>query len=154
MILLVCPKRKSLILTLIILFAMHSHPEAPVESPSLQKTVATKRTRNLTITITNAKGVFNGGENRFCIQFQERPRREPILISNVSVAFRELVGRIEEQPIGAVLGETHNGEYCGHVDLGRQYYDPSSYYLFVRYSHNGNKISQLLFVTAIGGSRK
>jgi hypothetical protein len=160
MFLLTYPKRlrmkfpsKSFIPMLIILFATSALPEGHVQGVPIQKPVAVKRTRELTITIVNGKGKFTGGENRFCVQFHTRATQEPVSVSNVSAEFRQLVGRIVERPIEAALIEAHRGEYCGQADLGKLYYDPSSYYLFVHYVDNGRKNSQRVFVTAISRDR-
>jgi hypothetical protein len=145
---------KSFIPMLVILFAMPALPERPEQGSSVPKTVASKRTRDLTITIINTEGTFIGGENRFCVEFHDPATQSPVSVSKVSADFRQLVGRIVEPPIRADVRETKPGEFCGRVDLGTQYYDPSSYHLFVHYVEGGRKHSQWLFVTATSRHRK
>jgi hypothetical protein len=116
--------------------------------------VASKRTKDMVITIT-ADGRLTAGENSVCVNFQKRGTVEPVAITNVTVDFRLLVGRIEEQPIRSALVEGEKGEYCGRVDLGKLYYDPSSYYVFVHFTDDrGKKRTQRLFVSAISRPRK
>jgi hypothetical protein len=143
---------KQLIAKLIILTAMLFLAEllvARVAVPSsTQLTVASKRTRNLVITIMSADGRLTGGENSFCVEFRNRATQEPIAVLNVAVDFTLLVGRIQEQPIRVPLVEDQNSQYCGRVNLGKQYYDPASYYIFVHYADStGKKRKQRLFVS-------
>ncbi|HUE56730.1 MAG TPA: hypothetical protein VMO76_12920, partial [Candidatus Udaeobacter sp.] len=68
---------------------------------------------------------------------------------NVAAEFSLLVGRIEEKPIVAHLSQKGTGEYCGDIDLGRQYYSPSSYYVFVRYIDPANNKRKKRFFVAV-----
>jgi hypothetical protein len=71
--------------------------------------------------------------------FQKRGTEEPIDAQNVSVDFILLVGRIQEEPLRAKITQEAAGRYCGYVNLGTQYYSPSSYYAFVRYIDSTHK---------------
>jgi hypothetical protein len=118
--------------------------------PQGENAVASKRTKNLVVTITGPDGRLKGGENSFCVVFQKRETGEPVDVQNASVEFTLLVGRIEEKPIRAQLTEEHTGRYCGHVNLGKQYYVPASYYAFVLYTDAvGKKRKTRLFVSII-----
>ena len=110
--------------------------------------IASKQTRDVVITITNADGKLRGGDNDLCALFERRETREPVAVQNVSVDFTLLVGRIQEQPIRAPLPQDQSGRYCGHVNLGKQYYVPASYYAFVRYTDiDGKKRKERLFLS-------
>ena len=104
-----------------------------------EMTVASKRTNDLVITITSADGRLKSGENSLCVVFQKRGTGKPVDVHNVSVDFTLLVGRIQEEPIRAHLTNDQMGHYCGHVDLGKQYYIPASYYAFVFYTDAGGQ---------------
>ena len=120
----------------------------PIRASSVEKTVTSKRTRDLVITVMSADGTLSAGENSLCVKFQTRATQEPVAVSNVSVDFTLLVGRIEEQPIRGALVQDRKGRYCGTVNLGKQYYDPSNYYVFVRYTDAaGKRRKQRLFVS-------
>jgi len=114
----------------------------------MEMTIASKRTRDLIITITSADGRLKDGENSFCVVFQKRGTEELVDVRNVSVEFTLLVGRIQEQPIKGRLTEHQTGRYCGQVNLGRRYYAPATHYAFVRYTDGaGKKRKQRLFVS-------
>lgn len=126
----------------------------PSRASSVEKTVTSKRTRDLVITITSRDGTLAAGQNSLCVKFQKRATQEPVAVSNVSVDFTLLVGRIEERPIRGPLIQVQNGQYCGTVNLGKQYYDPSNYYVFVRYTDaTGKTRRQRLFVSIHGRAR-
>jgi len=115
---------------------------------STRLTVASKRTKDLVITIMSADGRLTGGENSFCVEFRNRATQEPVAVLNITVDFTLLVGRIQEEPIKVPLVESQKGQYCGQVNLGKQYYIPASYYAFVRYTDGaGKKRKQRLFVS-------
>ncbi len=113
-----------------------------------EKTIATKRAGSMVITLTNETGKLTSGENHFCVLFQSAVPTDAIDIQDVTVDFRLLVGRIEEKPRTAHLSQSGAGRYCGLINLGLQYYSPSSYYAFVRYvDATGKKKSARLFLT-------
>jgi len=111
-------------------------------------TVASKRTKDLVITITSADGRLKDGENSFCVVFQKRGTEDLVDVRNVSVDFTLLVGRIQEKPIKGRLTEHLTGRYCGQVNLGKQFDVPASYYAFVRYTDGaGKRKRQRLFLS-------
>lgn len=99
--------------------------------PPPEKTVASKRTKELIITIINADGRLKSGENRFCAVFQRAETKEFLDLQSVSVEFTLLVGRIQEKPIRTQLVRDRMGHFCGDVNLGKQYYVPATYHVFV-----------------------
>jgi hypothetical protein len=135
---------------LIALLLMMAGPFVLVESllarqnavPAAEMRIASKRTKDLITTITSADGRLTGGENSFCVAFQKRETEEPVDVQNVSVEFALLVGRIEEKPMRAQLTRDRVGRNCGHANLGKQYYDPASYYAFVLYADAAGKKSK------------
>jgi hypothetical protein len=124
-------------------FAVASTPEDVRE-----KTIASRRTGNLVIALANDIGKLTPGENDFCVLFQSNSSSAAIDIREVSVDFTLLVGRIHEAPITAHLSQNGADRYCGHIDLGPQYYRPASYYAVVRYVEvTGKKKSARLSLT-------
>ena len=108
----------------------------------------------MVITITGSDGRLKDGENNFCVVFQKRETGEAVDLQKVSVEFALLVGRIEEEPIRVQLTGDRVGQYCGHVDLGKQYYVPASYYAFVVYTDaTGKKRKERLFLS-VGGAQR
>ena len=127
----------------------------PARGSSIAKAVTSKRTRDLVITIMSADGALTAGENDLCVKFQKRATQEPVAVTNVSADFTLLVGRIEERPIRGALVQVQSGQFCGTVNLGKQYYDPANYYVFVRYSDaTGKRKRQRLFVSIHSRARR
>lgn len=114
-----------------------------------ETTLASKRTKDLVIAITSSQGGLKGGENSFCVLFQKTGTDEPVEMRNVRVDFTLLVGRIQEGPIKTQLSSGDSvGRYCGHVNLGKQYYVPASYSVFVYYTDAaGRKRKERLFLS-------
>jgi hypothetical protein len=144
--------RKGLITVLVMLAGTLVHGQLllarPTTAPPTDVKVASRRTKDLVITITSADGRLKGGENSFCVAFQKRGTDAPVDVQNVSVDFTLLVGRIREKSISSQLTEDQMGLYCGQVDLGKQYYVPASYYAFVRYTDGaGKRRKQRLFLS-------
>ena len=111
------------------------------------KVIATRKTKHVVTTLVNKTGKFKAGVNGFCILFTDPETKSALDFQSVRADFRLLVGRIEEVPITAGLSKEKAGRYCGQVDLGRQYYSPSSYYVFVRYTAaTGKRQSARLFM--------
>lgn len=104
-----------------------------------EKTIASKRSGSLVVVMANEAGNLTPGENHFCVLFQNVSPSTAIDIQEVSVDFVLLVGRIEEAPLTAHLSPNGVHRFCGHMDLGRQYYRPASYYAFVRYAEATGK---------------
>ena len=113
--------------------------ESQVETRPNERAIASKRTRDSVITITNTDGRLQGGDNDFCVLFERRDTRKSVDVQNVSVDFTLLVGRMQEKPIRTPLAQDQSGRYCGHVNLRKQYYVPASYYAFVLYKDAGGK---------------
>ena len=104
-----------------------------------ENVIASARANDLTIVFTNNAGKLAGGANHFCVLFQRRKAAESANVEDVSVEFRQLVGKMEEGPIRAVLSQDGIGRYCGHINLGPQYYKPSSYYACALRDTTGRK---------------
>jgi hypothetical protein len=119
-----------------------------VATEATETTVASKRTKDLIITIISAEDGLKGGERPFCVLFYKRGTDEPVEVEEVRVDFTLLVGRIHQQAIETTLTEDRVGRYCGHVNLGKQYYVPASYYAFVFYTDAaGRKKKERLFLS-------
>ena len=118
------------ILTLSTLVVVHSSV-SPVASQEARTAIASGRARGLSIEVTNENGRLRAGENHLCITFRKTETGALVDARNVVAEFSLLVGKIEEKSIVAHLSQKGTGEYCGEIDLGRQYYSPSSYYVFV-----------------------
>jgi hypothetical protein len=123
-----------------------AYPQIRVEVRPID-TVASKRTRDLVITIANADGRLRGDDNEFCILFQKSDTRESVEAQNVSIDFALLIGRIQEKPIKAHLAREEQGRYCGRVDLGKQYHFPANYYAFLRYADSEGEKKERVFLT-------
>ena len=133
--------------TIIALVVAESFPSVPA-TRATETTLASKRTKDLVIVITSSEGSLKGGENSFCVQFQKTGTDEPVDVRNVRVDFTLLVGRIQEDPIKSELTGDRVGRFCGHVNLGKQYYVPASYYAFVFYTDAaGRKKKERLFLS-------
>jgi hypothetical protein len=130
------------------LFVLLSHAP-PVASQEPRTAIASGRAKDLFIEITNENGRLRAGENDLCITFQKTETGAHVEIRNVAAEFSLLAGRIEEKPIVAHLSHKGTGEYCGEIDLGRQYYSPSSYYVFVRYTDPADNKRKKRFFVAV-----
>ncbi|PYT24486.1 MAG: hypothetical protein DMG57_28650 [Acidobacteria bacterium] len=95
--------------------------------------LASKLQNDLVIVVMNEQGKLTAGDNSLCVVFRKVETGDPAEIQNVSMDFRLLVGKIQETPIKVQLTQIGVGYYRGSVNLGRQYYDPASYYAFVHY---------------------
>ena len=100
---------------------------------AMGKPIATKRANDVVIVLMNERGVFTGGNNRFCVEFMKAERGGPVEVRNLSMDFSQLVGRIQERPIMAQIGQGSVGRYLGRVNLGRQYFNPAAYYAVLHY---------------------
>jgi hypothetical protein len=143
--------RKGLLATLNMLAAVLFFQEllfaGPDSAPPTEITVASKRTKDLVISITSSDGRLTGGENSFCVVFEKRGTLQPADALNVSVEFSLLGGRIYGMPIKGKVTEIQTGRYCGEVNLHNQYYGPASYYALVYYKIGaGKKRKQRLFL--------
>lgn len=136
------------ILTLSALVVVLSYA-SPVASQESRTTIASGRAKDLSIELRNENGRLRAGENDLCITFQKTETGTHVEVRNVAAKFSLLVGKIEEKPIVAHLSQKGTGEYCGDIDLGRQYYSPSSYYVFVRYIDPVNNKRKKRFFVAV-----
>ena len=134
--------------TLIALVVVLSYA-SPVASQESRTAIASGRAKDLFIELTNENGRLRAGENDLCITFQKTETGGHVEVRNVVAEFSLLVGKIQEKPIVAHLSQKGTGEYCGEVDLGRQYYSPSSYYVFVRYIDPANNKRKKRFFVAV-----
>ena len=114
----------SFLFAMFILGELSVAASATVDVPG--KTIASKRTGNMVVVLANDTGKLKPGENRFCVLFQNSSQARTADIREVSVDFRLLVGRIQEEPITAHLGQNGADRYCGRINLGPQYYRPAS----------------------------
>jgi hypothetical protein len=125
-------------------------PLGPERPPDLsEKTIASKRVRNVVIEFTNGSGKLTAGENRFCVLFYNLETANSADVQNVRVDFRQQVGKIQEKPITAELTQDGVGRYCGRINLGRQYYSPSNYYVSVRYADATGKKRTVRFYLSV-----
>jgi len=122
---------------------------SPVASQESRTAIASGRAKDLFIELTNENGRLRAGENNLCIKFQKTETGAHVEVRNVAAEFSLLVGKIEEKPIAAHLSYKGAGEYCGKIDLGRQYYSPSSYYVFLRYIDPANNKRKKRFFVAV-----
>ena len=136
------------ILTLSALVVVLSYA-SPVASQESRTAIASGRARDLSIELSNETGRLRAGENDLCITFRKTETGTLVDVRIVAAEFSLLVGRIEEKPIAAHLSQKRTGEYCGDLDLGRQYYSPSSYYVFVRYIDPANHKRKKRFFVAV-----
>ena len=143
--------RTGLIAILVLLDATFVVAELLPARPAAHATetiLASERTKDLVIAITSPGGGLRGGDNRFCVLFQKTGTEEPVDVRDVHVDFTLLVGRIQEEPIKTELTGDRVGRYCGHVNLGKQYYVPASYSVFVFYTDaTGRKRKARLFLS-------
>ena len=134
--------------SLFVIFILGEKYAASIPEGHNEKTIASTRTGNVVIALTNDTGKFTPGGNDFCVQFQSISSSPAINARDVSVDFTLLVGRIHEAPITAHLIQNGADRYCGRMDLGPQYYRPASYYAVVRYVEaNGKKKNVRLSLT-------
>ena len=112
-----------------------------------ENTIASGRNHGLSISIVNDSGKFAPGSNDFCVQFSKAANAEPVSVKDVVVDFAQQVGRIPEKPTRAHITEGGIGHFCGKVDLGKQYYQPAFYYIFVHYADpSGTRRKYRLFL--------
>jgi hypothetical protein len=115
-------------------------PPVALDSCASAKPIVSKASKDAVIVLLNEHGTFTAGDNTFCLQFRKTGAGESVDIRGVNVDFSQLVGRIQERSIIAQLNQDGIGKYVGHVDLGRQFYNPAAYYVAVHYfDANGKK---------------
>lgn len=134
-----------------LLFVASYSMNLPAQSPFVlgagEKAISFKRVNDLGIALTNDSGKFSAGENSFCLVVRDQKTMTPVAVQSVRVDFRQLVGRMQEEPITPRLTDKV-GRFCGTVDLGRQYYSAASYYAFVYFTDpHGKKRKARFFLT-------
>lgn len=107
--------------------------------------ITRKKTKWAVVILSNDSGRLNAGKNKLCLFFRERHDGSPIEIVDLTLDFRLLVGKLEEQPVRANLTMEQAGQYCGTIDLGQLYYEPSSYYATVHYAEAGGTKRKIAF---------
>ena len=123
-----------------------SYGRTAASTPEL--TVASTRTKDRVILITNKTGRMTGGRNGFCAVFRARDTDDLLAVQNVSIDFVPIVGKYNWKPIRSHLEAQQPGRYCGEVDLGKQYYVPGNYYVFVHYNDElGKRRKSRLFIS-------
>ena len=141
------------LITISIIVAALFIPESLLGTPGsalpTEMTVASKRTKDLIISITNSDGRLKGGENSFCVVFQSRGTLQPVDVLDASVEFTFLGGRIYGKPIKGKVTEVQTGRFCGQVNLGNLYHGPASYYALVRYRIEAGKKRKLRFFLSV-----
>jgi hypothetical protein len=125
--------RTATLCSFLILFGSNTFAQQSSTIEISEKTIASKRTGSLVITLTNDSGKLTAGVNDFCALFQSRSPATAIDAQEIAVDFRLRVGRILEVPVTAHLSRNSVGRYCGQINLGQQYYRPANYYVLVRY---------------------
>ncbi|MGO9325892.1 MAG: hypothetical protein ACLP07_15160 [Terracidiphilus sp.] len=103
-------------------------------SEKKKDSVASAHNHILSISIVNDPEKFVAGNNAFCVVFTKSSSAEPASVTNVKIEFAQQVGKIRERPVRAQVTESDLGHFCGNVDLGKQYYDPAFYYVYLRYT--------------------
>lgn len=101
--------------------------------------IASGRSHGLSISIVNESGKFVAGSNDFCVEFTKTITAEPVSVRGVVVEFAQQVGRIQERPIRAHITDGNTAQFCGQIDLGKQYYLSAFYYLFIHYTDTSGK---------------
>jgi len=96
-------------------------------------TIASKRQKNVMISITSDSRKFVEGRNNFCVSFTDGPNAPSVPVTNVFIEFAQQVGKIREKPLTTVLKEDTVGRYCGEINLGVQYYHPAVYHVTIHY---------------------
>lgn len=109
-------------------------PRAAANDDSARTTVASKRHRDSAVLLSAMSDKLHAGENSICVDFQGASDRFPNVDQVIAIEFRLLVGRMEGRPIRAEMSPRGSNQYCGTINLGRQFYNPANYYVFVRYT--------------------
>jgi hypothetical protein len=108
-------------------------------SEKKKDSVASGRSHDLSISIVNDSEKFVAGSNAFCVEFTNIVNADPVSVKGVDVEFAQQVGKIRERPTRAQIRENSIGRFCGIVDLGKQYYQPAFYYVYIHYTDTSGK---------------
>ena len=98
-----------------------------------QQAIASMQNHGVSISLLTAT------KNQYCALFSRVVTGEPMQVDDVSLEFRQQVGRIAGKPVGFSPSEETAGLYCADVDLGKQYYQPSYYYVSVHYTDSSGR---------------
>src|SRR5260370_19334034 len=109
-----------------------------------QTIIASKRNHGLYISLMSKSGELVE-KAEYCALFSRTNGGEPTHVEGVFVEFAQQVGRIRESATKVTLSLDSWGRYCGKVDLGKQYYHPSLYYVEVHYTPRPIKTSTFPF---------
>jgi len=112
-----------------------------------QTTIAAKRNHDLYISLMSESGklVEKGG---YCALFSKTNGARPAQVENVIIEFAQQVGKVRERASKVPLLPDGHGRYCGEVDLGKQYYDPASYWVGIGYTDSSQKRRRCRFFLA------
>lgn len=121
---------RSVLCVVIVLIALHDLRASGKKKDS----VASAHNHNLSISVVNEPEKFVAGNNAFCVVFTKSSSADPASVNNVEIEFAQQVGKIREKPVRAQVTESGLGHFCGNVDLGKQYYDPAFYYVYLHYT--------------------
>lgn len=132
-------------IVLLLLLAGVALPSDLLLAQARGKRITSKRANGMTVVLANESGRLVEGKNSICASFQAIEDGRPIDVLNVEIGFTLLVGRNRSSPATAQLIRDAAGQYCGMVDLGRQYYFPANYDVVVRYVDASAKKRQISF---------
>jgi hypothetical protein len=98
-----------------------------------QEAIASTQSHGVSISFIEAR------KGQYCALLSQAMSGEPLQAANVSMEFTQQVGRIAGRPVSFSPSEETAGLYCADVDLGKQYYQPSYYYVRVYYADSSGK---------------
>ena len=98
-----------------------------------QQAIASMQNHGVSISLLKAT------KSQYCALFSRVISGEPMQVDDVSLEFRQQVGRIAGKPVGFSPYEETTGLYCADIDLGKQYYQPSYYYVSVHYTESSGR---------------
>ena len=104
-----------------------------------QTAIASKRNHGFYISLLGKSGRLVAGRAAYCALFSGTKGGEPVQVDNVFVKFAQQVGRIREIPRSFPLSQNGLGRYCGYADLGKQFFEPSYYYVEIHYTDTSGK---------------
>ena len=113
-----------------------ANPATPSSEVEIAKP---QKWKHIKIELKNNGRPFTGRVNHFCVVFSTPE------VHDVRVNFRQLVGKIEEPAIPAVLEDQGSGRFCGTVDLGHLWRDPSTYYVIVHLTNDKMQSGKVTF---------
>lgn len=114
-----------------------------------EKVIESKRAGDLYISLSTNSGTLAAGKNDYCILFTRAGSAEPAQVEEAVVEFAQQVGKIRHATKTSSPLVEKPGQYCGEVDLGKQYYRPAFYYVNVKYRENNKKKRTCRFFVAL-----